>query len=168
MKRKCASRSGQGAPKKLTRPDSHAHESACATGPGLDHPVLRRLYPTLFTLRQFLLSRLPRTSRNRRRRILQLGQPIALHDAVSTHALDIELGSLLDAAVIGTSSTQSVESEKQGATKRNEDIEVFTQQRSQATAGSTFKPGYFLQAEVFILHHIAIPTQSYVLKTRRL
>ena len=162
MKRKCASRSSQGAPKQLPRPDSlaHAHHSACAcaTAPGLDHPVLRRLYPTLFTLRQFLLSRLPRTSRNRRRRIFQLGQPIAVQDTVSTHALDVELGILLDAAVIGTSYTQSTVIEEQGASKRDQDIEVFTQQRSQATAGGTFKPGYFLQAEVFIMLHDRCPS----------
>lgn len=150
MKRKSNSQLAARPQKRLQRPLSHCHQPAHATtAAGVEHPVLRRLYPNLFTLRHYLLSQLPRTSKNRRRRILQLGRPIAAHESASTtHALDADLGKLLDTAVIGTFTTPDTENYEQVTKKRNEDINVFTQQRSQPTAGGTFKPGYFLQAEV--------------------
>ncbi|KAF1845713.1 uncharacterized protein K460DRAFT_113633 [Cucurbitaria berberidis CBS 394.84] len=140
---------GGGGPCKKVRPSVRAvDQSAHATTPGVDHPVLRRLYPQLLTLRHYLLSQLPTSSKSRRRRISQLGQATPAQDASSTHPADVQLGQLLDSALVGAFSKTSTGCEEQAAKERDQDVDLFTQQRSQGTAGGTFKPGYFLQSEI--------------------
>jgi hypothetical protein len=114
----------------------------------MDQPVLQRFYPRLLTLRHYLLSVLPKSSKNRRRKLAQLGRPIAAKGATSTCHPDIELGQLLDSTVVGEHNTAKIDNEEQLTRERNKDIETFTQQLSPAITGGTFKPGYFLQSEV--------------------
>jgi hypothetical protein len=143
MKRKPNTHMGTAPSKKTKR----AAESAASTAPGPDHPVLRRLYPQVLTLRHYLLSQLPKSSKNRRRRLSQLGATPVQHDA-SAHDVDIQLGQLLDSALIGCFPATEPKNAAQEVKERDRDIENFTQQRSQNTSGGTFKPGYFLQSEV--------------------
>lgn len=143
MKRKRPSRAGG--------PRKKAHvvdQSTAATLPAIDQPVLRRYYPQLLTLRHYLLSQLPKSSRNRRRKISQLGLQSARSHATPSCDPDTELGQLLDSTVIGGFNTSKTISEDQVTKERNRDIDTFTQQLSPVITGGTFKPGYFLQSEV--------------------
>jgi hypothetical protein len=104
----------------------------------LDHPVLRRFYPALCTLRHHLLSRLPTASRSRRRRISTLG----LQDQGQTEVeIDVELARLLDSTLVGIPHHLDAADAKE----RDHDVDCFTQQLSQA---GTYQPGYLLQPEV--------------------
>lgn len=145
MKRKRTSRAGG------PRKKAHlAGQSANATpAAAIEQPVLQRFYPRLLTLRHYLLSALPKSSRNRRRKLAQLGLPIAPNQAAaSTCSPDVELGQLLDLTVIGEHKTAKVEDEEQLAKERSRDIESFTQQLSPAITGASFRPGSFMQSEV--------------------
>lgn len=143
MKRKAASHASGGARKKARRADA-AGQSDTATRAGPGHPVLRRLYPKVVTLRHYLLSKLPKSSKNRRRRISQLGPA---QDDAPTCDVDNDLVRLLDSTLVGCSdSTPSTQ--EQSAKERGREIERFTQKCSQSISGGTFKPGYFLQCEV--------------------
>lgn len=148
MKRKGSFHAG-GVPRKRTRRAvDAADQSSTATPPSTDHPVLRRLYPQVTTLRYHLLSQLPRSSKNRRRRISQLGLSSPAQHAASASDADVELGQLLDATLVGSFPDAELEHSEHVAQERSREIETFTQQRSQAITGGTFKPGYLLQAEV--------------------
>lgn len=143
MKRKCTSHAG-GSRKKAHVID----QSASATPPAIDQPVLQRFYPRLHTLRHYLLLQLPKSSKNRRRKLAHLGCQIANQLAAPASDSDYELGQLLDSTVIGEHKTAKPENLEQLKRECNQDIETFTQQLSPAITGGTFKPGYFLQAEV--------------------
>jgi hypothetical protein len=143
MKRKCTSHAG-GSRKKAHLVD----QSASATPAAIEQPVLQRFYPRLLTLRHYLLSVLPKSSRNRRRKLAHLGRPIASNEATATCEPDFELGQLLDSTVIGERETAKIDVEEQLTKERIRDIKTFTQQLSPATTGGTFEPGYFKQAEV--------------------
>lgn len=143
MKRKCLSHVGG--------PRKKAHvvgQSTSATSSAIEQPVLQRFYPRLLTLRRYVLLQLPKSSKNRRRKLAQLGWPTTSKSATSTGDTDIELGQLLDSTVVGEQKTVNIESHAQVAKERNEDVEAFTQQLSPATIGGTLRPGYFLQSEV--------------------
>lgn len=113
------------------------------TPPPINHPVLQRLYPTILTLRQYLLAKTQNTSKSRRRRIAHLADPAPLSSAPSTQQLlDQELGRLLDTALVATADPTPP------TLDTDQDIEAFSQQRSQETSGATFQPGYLRQSEV--------------------
>ncbi|KAF3038844.1 hypothetical protein E8E12_007738 [Didymella heteroderae] len=143
MKRKCTSHAG--GPRKKAHP---VDQSASATPAAIEQPVLQRFYPRLLTLRHYLLSVLPKSSRNRRRKLAHLGRPIASNNATSICEPDVELGRLLDSTVIGQCETAKIDGQEQLTKERVRDIETFTQQLSPAITGGTFQPGYFKQAEV--------------------
>jgi hypothetical protein len=145
MKRQLNSHTGAGPRKKAKRA---AKPSAASTPIGPDHPVLQRLYPKVLTLRNYLLSRLPKSSKNRRRRLSQLGLGTPAQDDTSTRDVDIRLGQLLDSTLIGCFSPVAPRDFAQELKERDRDIENFTQQRSQNTSAGTFQPDYFLQSEV--------------------
>jgi hypothetical protein len=150
MKRKRGSADGSSR-KRARSAVRPAGQSAAATPAAEDHPVLRRLYPQIVTLRHHLVSQLPVSSKSRRRRISQLGQPAPAQDETAAD-VDHELGLLLDAALVGSSPHVKVVNETYTANERQVDIESFTQQRSQSGTGGTFRPGYFLQSEVGRVH----------------
>lgn len=143
MKRKCTSHAGG------IRKKAHVlNQSATATPAAIEQPVLQRFYPRLLTLRHYLLSVLPKSSRNRRRKLAQLGRPIATKKATATSESDVGLAQLLDSTVIGEHKAANVDDEEQLTRERNKDISTFTQQLSPTGTGGTYKPGYFLQSEV--------------------
>jgi len=144
MKRKRSTRAAVGSRKK---PEQASGQSFSATPPSATHPVLQRLYPQVLTLRHHLLSRLPSTSKNRHRRISQLGHTATPQHPTPTHPLDAELAELLDLALVGSLASAEPDKQAQADQERDQDIEAFTQQRSQSTPGGTFKPGYHGQSE---------------------
>jgi hypothetical protein len=141
MKRKGSAQSGGETCKKARRDVDRSFTNAT-------HPVLQRLYPEVLTLRQYLLSKLPSTSKNRQRKISQLGRTTSAQ-GISQNHLDTAVVQLLDSTLVCTSSVNA----DTGAhtcfkEEREKDIRAFTQQRSQTTPGSTFNPGYYMQSEV--------------------
>jgi hypothetical protein len=142
MKRKRSLHGGDRSPK---RPKAASSQSACATPQEVDHPVLRRLYPEVLSLRHYVLSRLPTSSKNRRRRILQLGQSNPSSD------VDCELGQLLDSTLVGVTPKAATASRDEVIRTREREIQSFSQQLSDCATGGTYIPGYFLQSEVGIL-----------------
>jgi hypothetical protein len=124
-------------------------QSPAATTPAVEHPVLGRLYPHVATLRHYLLSRLPSSSKSRRRKIAQLGLLLPSQDAPAPLAIDDELAKLLDSVVVGgLPNAADAAARKAAAQERDRDLESFSQQLPAGTTASTFKPGYFLQPEV--------------------
>jgi telomerase reverse transcriptase len=144
MKRKRSSHGGGGTRKKAR----HAVDQSVNATPSATHPVLQRLYPQVFTLRHYLLSRLPSSSTTRRRRISQLGHTNATQDTKPTPDLDSDVAQLLDSVLVGTLVDPGADKPAHVDEQRDQDIEAFTQQKSQCTPGGTFKPGYFMQTEV--------------------
>lgn len=112
------------------------------------HPVLQRLYPQVSTLRHYLLSRLPSSSKNRHRRISQLGRAAPAPGIGPAQHVDSAVARLLDTALVGSTAHVAVEQQADNDEERNRDILAFTRQRSQGTPGGTFKAGYYLQTEV--------------------
>ncbi|KAH7077248.1 hypothetical protein FB567DRAFT_146392 [Paraphoma chrysanthemicola] len=147
MKRKRDSHAS-GATRKKARRAGPASQSANATPTSTDHPVLQRLYPEVLTLRHYLLSQLPRSSKNRRRRLFHLGLAPPAGHGEPTSDIDRELGQLLDSTLIGCSSDASSRPAVQTLENREREIKSFTQQRSQSTSGATYEPGYFRQSEI--------------------
>lgn len=145
MKRKRSTHACVGSRKK---PKHASDQSLSATPPSTTHPVLQRLYPQVLTLRHHLLSRLPASSKSRHRKISQLGHAATPQDPNPTHALDTDLAELLDSALVGSLASAEPDTQAQLNQERDQDIETFTQQRSQGTPGDTFKPGYHRQSEV--------------------
>jgi hypothetical protein len=108
--------------------------------------VLQRLYPEVLTLRHYLLSRLLSLAKNRKRRILQLG--LSGDIPTQNKGSDHELGQLLDTTVVGVPPKAAPANPDDFAKTRDREIESFSQQLSNCSTGSTFKPGYFQQSEV--------------------
>jgi hypothetical protein len=146
MKRKYSAH-GCGGVRKKAR--GAVDQSSLVTTTNADHPVLQRLYSKVLTLRQYLLSRLPNTSKNRHRKISQLGRATPAQDTSTTDHHDTDVVQLLDSALVCTTGVHAETDEHANFTEeREKDIEAFTQQRSQSTPGGTFKPGYYMQSEV--------------------
>ncbi|KAF2684833.1 hypothetical protein K458DRAFT_27426 [Lentithecium fluviatile CBS 122367] len=126
-----------------------ADQSAPATTPGVEHPVLSRLYPHVASLRHYLLSQLPSSSKNRRRKLTQLGLQHQSQDATAPRGIDIELGELLDSTLVGVVPKAADEvARKEAARERDRDLESFSQQLPPGTTASTSKPGYLPQSEI--------------------
>ena len=126
----------------------HASTGQCvnATLESVEHPVLCRLYPQLLTLRQYLRSQLPASSKKRRRRISQFGLTKHVCDSELTRRDDAELCHLLDSTLIGLSPKTYKPNGHEDSRAR--DIENFSQQLPEPTVSSNFNAVYFLQPEV--------------------
>lgn len=141
-----------------------ADQSPIATPPLLHHhphPVLHRLYPQLPTLRHYLLSRLPSSFKNRRRRIALLGRappaPAQTSDTSPVQHVDYTVAQLLDSALVGCAAHVTAQEHALAAKERDQDLQTFTQQRSQSSPGATYKPGYYKQPEVCRVTCLAFP-----------
>lgn len=143
MKRRRVADAGGDSRKKPKHAVDSSSQSSTATPAATDHPVLRRLYPRVRTLRHHLLSRLPTSSKGRRRRIAQLGST----GTNANHDNDVGLGQLLDSTLVGSFQNANVNA-KVPSEQRKRDIETFTQHRSQGVSGGTLESGYLLQSEV--------------------
>ncbi|KAJ4344797.1 Telomerase reverse transcriptase [Didymosphaeria variabile] len=139
-------------------------QSPVAT-PAIEHPVLSRLYPGVLSLRHYLLSRLPASSKlkSRRRKISQLGIHPGQGD-IAPRGIDLELGELLDTTLVGVIPSSRAKKPEEATRERDGDLESFTQEvaASNGSAG-TFKPGYFLQAEIvdFVIWRLFKRSTSY-------
>lgn len=72
------------------------------TGEPVHHALLSRLYPNLCTLREYVLAKLPRSSRLRRKKIASVGLPDEKsEDARSCADIEAALGRLLDTTIVG-------------------------------------------------------------------
>lgn len=68
------------------------------------HPVISLYYRQVVTLRQYILQRIPKSSKSRRRRITAVrGRDVAggLKDPVTTQSQNQDLATLLDTALVG-------------------------------------------------------------------
>ena len=150
MKRKHSAHAGDRNenPKK---PRRAPYQSAAATTASIEHPVLLRLYSEVLTLRHYLLSRFPASSKlkSRRRKLSQLGIEHPGQQDIASRGIDVELGELLDATLVGVPPGVDIEKRKDAERVRDRDLDSFTQEVSASiNSAGTFKPGYFLQAEV--------------------
>lgn len=89
VKRKCTSAGVPDAKKPRTDADP--------SRPGATRHLLEQLYPNVETLRQYLLARLPATSRLRRKKIASLGR-----DSVPRDSIEARLTQLLDTTFVCT------------------------------------------------------------------
>lgn len=152
---------GQSAPATLSSAKAMSASSAA-----VQHPVLRRLYPEVCNLRHYVLSRLPGKSKNRRRRIAQVGRDADSNSEANSDArtskdaeIDRELAQLLDSTLIGICpKNQASTTSRDEIRERSKDMITFSQQLSESrVSGCTYEPGYFLQAEV---RHLNLSTIS--------
>ncbi len=69
--------------------------------PTVQHPVLHRFYPSVLTLRQYCLSRIPLTSKKRRRQLELLGRHGDAGPVAGATTVDTDLCELLDKTLVG-------------------------------------------------------------------
>jgi telomerase reverse transcriptase len=106
--------------------------------PIIKHALLAHYYPHIFTLREYLLRRLPHTSKIRRKKILSIGRNA---DA----ELEEELGKFLDQTLIGESVCLEVSRQERWSqwvsfSQKGDD--------SVSTLVNLNSPGVFSQSEV--------------------
>lgn len=151
MKRKPSTHAGC-RPCNPKKPRRVADQSPAATPATVDHPVLSRLYADVLSLRHYLLSRLPASSRPTAtlRRLHHL--PHQPESTAKDKDPDPELDALLDQTLVGLLPNLDLTSEpthKHPDTERHQDLEAFTQQLSASTnSPASEATGHFLQAEV--------------------
>ena len=122
----------------------------------IKHPLLSAYYPTVLTLRAYILSRLPATSKTRRRKILGLGEhsrvvPLPLESSATPakaekeveHGLEDLLANLLDTTLVGVLRRRTGEVDQ----SRVNDFKTFSQQVS-PSAQSTLGEGISSQSDV--------------------
>ncbi|MCJ1474607.1 hypothetical protein MMC13_003267 [Lambiella insularis] len=111
------------------------------------HPVLTLYYAKVYSLRSYLLSKLPVSSKSRRRKISSLGLGRRLSDKVSVEhgnfdrSLDVRLAELLDSTIVGKGPD-----EERDAT-RTKDFELFSQQTTSSIT-SSIEDGTVSQPEI--------------------
>ena len=102
--------------------------------------LLLQYYPKVQTLRQYLASRLSRTSKNRRKRVLQYGR-----DSTNDTDWDASIREVLDSVVVGTSQ-HALQSTNEDDIEK--DISIFTQQVSESMSSVGPTQGALKQNEV--------------------
>lgn len=104
-------------------------------------PLLSQYYQEVHSLRTYLVSRLPKSSKKRRRRLLHYGLQPVNDDSIIVEQSVVEL---LDSILVGTSkhvSTQELD-------QLDQDISVFTQQVSETDISVSPSAGHLRQSEV--------------------
>nr|OQO19315.1 hypothetical protein B0A51_11621 [Rachicladosporium sp. CCFEE 5018] len=104
-------------------------------------PLLAQYYSEVHSLRTCLVSRLPKSSKKRRRRLLQYGRDNA---PSSASIFDTELAGLLDTTIVGTSEQVAVAT----LADVENDISVFTQQLTETDISVLSNTGSLQQSEV--------------------
>lgn len=104
-------------------------------------PLLQEYYQEVHSLRTYLVSRLPKSSKKRRRRLLHYGLQVGHDDSIAVEHSVVEL---LDSILVGTSKRVPT----QEANQLDEDISVFTQQVSESDVSISPSAGHLRQAEV--------------------
>jgi len=126
------------------------HHPAASINGSHSHPVLCRYYPKVQSLREYLLSRFPNSSKSRRRRISSLQHNSKDDDRELKSAGDEDqdesdgskLANLLDSTLVGAGEVAGPES-----ICRSKDFELFSQQIS-STVASSLGEGTLSQPEV--------------------
>lgn len=86
--------------RRTSQADSHTDDRQAPPLATIQHAVLSRFYPRVYSLRDYVLSRLPPTSKIRRKKVAAIGKP----DGTQNPPLsDIErsVGNLLDHTLVG-------------------------------------------------------------------
>ena len=104
--------------------------------------VLRVYYPTVQTLRAYLLSQILDSSRKRRKIILQYDLGVGSKETDNVNRPNLEL--LLDSTLVG--SPRAIP--PSAAPPLDQEIQVFAEKLSQCTPGATLSQGLLSQAEV--------------------
>ncbi|MCJ1432065.1 hypothetical protein MMC27_001421 [Xylographa pallens] len=118
-------------------------------GVSRSHPVLSLYYAKVYSLRRYLLSKLPASAKSRRRKIASVGKTRqdandAVHQGIQTgHSKDHDTrwADLLDSVLVGVGVDREPDS------SRMKDFEVFSQ-RTQSTVASSIDEGTFSQHEI--------------------
>ncbi len=163
-KRNRHSRSTEDRPGKRLRGGSDGvGESGSATSVNCDtinHPVLSLYYPCVVTLRRYLLSKLPISSKARRRRLLATGSCAKRSYATNVDELidgsdDDSHGALpclLDTTLVcGLERSYLVQDQS-----RINDLATFSQHQSKSTAGSSPGRVNCSQSEVRLIHSLDV------------
>ena len=106
----------------------------------IGHPILTQYYPTVLTLREYVLSRLPSTSRIRRKKIFRIGRgPSPLSET------ETRVSHLLDTTLVG-----APEISKEQLDERWKERVTYSQmnEESEVTLSDVFGKATFSQAEV--------------------
>jgi len=109
-------------------------------------PLLRQYYHEVQSLRNYLVSRLPKSSKKRRRRLLHYGLQSAQDESI---LVDDGTVQLLDKIQVGTSKHIGNREEVE---QLDEEISVFTQQVSESDISITPRSRELRQSEVGPLH----------------
>ena len=116
-------------------------------------PLLQQFYSQVLTLRQYLVARLSKDSKKRRRKVLQYGVG---QDGYSGDLTEQAVVRLLDTTLVGVLIDISVTD----VTTVDQDISVFTQQVSDSTAFMSPTQGSLKQSEVGLLLLINFSTPT--------
>ena len=134
--------------RKRKRPGRECHEGEkrrrvsgdfSANDPFIKSAVLAQYYPEVFSLREYLLSRLPASSKIRRKKISSVGKNPQLSKE------EDELAGLLDQTLVGVSKYKEISQEE-----RLQQWSTFSQrvETSDSNIGNTNTVGKFSQLEV--------------------
>ncbi|KAI9697651.1 MAG: hypothetical protein M1836_004601 [Candelina mexicana] len=118
---------------------------------GIQHPILSLHYPSVWTLRDYLLYKLPETSKSRRRRILSIPSYLEYPSQftprdsgkLGIQAADRALLKLLDLTLIGVP-----KSKPEATTARLKEFASFSQGQTESTIGSSNGAGLCSQSEL--------------------
>ncbi|MCJ1384110.1 hypothetical protein MMC17_007226 [Xylographa soralifera] len=113
------------------------------------HPVLSLYYAKIYSLREYLLSKLPVSAKSRRRKIASLGKKCQDTNHVVDRGIqtghvkdhDTRWTNLLESVLVGVGVDREPDS------SRKKDFEVFSQ-RTHSTVASSIDEGSFLQHEI--------------------
>jgi telomerase reverse transcriptase len=122
-----------------------AQSSGNSKDPVIKQTLLAQYYPQVLTLREYLLQRLPNTSKIRKKKILSIGRDPS----------EQELSAFLDQTLIGASVCTEVSREE-----RWHQWTTFSQRadESASTLINLSSPGVFSQSEVRIFHSAVVDT----------
>jgi hypothetical protein len=134
-------------PRKKAKPDhcTRHHRLGCGSSTTISHPLLSLYYSRVITLRDYVVSRLPSSSKTRQRKIASLGTaargPAIGGGVAKCESDELALATLLDSTLVGV--PFDANSDTTGHLK---ELETFSQQHS-ASANSTGGAAYS-QSEV--------------------
>ena len=139
----------------------------------IKHPVLSLYYPCVVPLRKYLLSKLPVSSKARRRRLLATGScPEQCRPAGRRKDHAVKVGETLDgpndycrtlACLLDTTLVCGPDKPCSAPDQsRMNDLVTFSQQQSKSTAGSSPGTGSCSQSEVCLIHFLNVDILSNV------
>lgn len=79
--------------------------------PRVQHPVLSQFYPLVQSLRQYIIAKLPSSSRIRRKKVFSVGL-VGKSPDTSPSEVELSLGSLLDTTLVGLSKPPTDEDDR--------------------------------------------------------